>query len=272
MASRNRLSHSPPPLPVPQNTPYTSGPQTTTGTPTTSQSHGLSILTTYLLSRTSLAHAPNTPPKTSTSTSTNQPPSITTQISSLALHPTLETTLHILNSDLPSAHFLARHMSAPPATEGMLLHSILHRCEGDFRNARAWLSDVEDAVAGWVPKRKGSEELKAHVVVAMGMPGGDGHGEDLTLLEFVYEGMDGGAQKLIDDVESFRMVRGNDRELEHHVEDRIRTEMQRIIQWCTAKFGDGEWEDASGAWARPGDEVAKIGRDMVSGKLGWRKF
>ncbi|KAF9701123.1 hypothetical protein EKO04_000034 [Ascochyta lentis] len=111
---------------------------------------------------------PSQPPPTYSTLSTpllssanlTQPPahalttSLTATISSLQLHPTLEATLHILNHDLPSAHFLVRHMQAPPALEGMLLHSILHRSEGDMRNARLWLGDVGDACAGYVPKKR----------------------------------------------------------------------------------------------------------------------
>ncbi|KAI4246445.1 MAG: hypothetical protein LQ352_006388, partial [Teloschistes flavicans] len=70
---------------------------------------------------------------------------LTSSISALSLHPTLETALHILNTDLPSAHFLVRHMQSPPAYEGMFLHGILHRIEGDYDNARAWYSNVADS-------------------------------------------------------------------------------------------------------------------------------
>ena len=64
--------------------------------------------------------------------------SLSGPIAALSLHPTLEAALHILNRDLPSAHFLVRHMQAEPAFEGMFLHGILHRVEGDYDNARAW--------------------------------------------------------------------------------------------------------------------------------------
>jgi hypothetical protein len=47
-------------------------------------------------------------------------PALTSSISALELHPTLEAALHLLNGDLPSAHFLVRHMQGPPAVEGML--------------------------------------------------------------------------------------------------------------------------------------------------------
>jgi hypothetical protein len=58
------------------------------------------------------------------------------------LHPALETLLHLLNADLASAHFLVRHMQSPPAWEGMAMHALLHRFEGDLDNARAWYSDI----------------------------------------------------------------------------------------------------------------------------------
>ncbi|KAH8153253.1 uncharacterized protein LAJ45_02840 [Morchella importuna] len=48
-------------------------------------------------------------------------PSLADPISSLRVHPALEAALHILNYDLPSAHFL-----------------------GDYDNARAWYKDVSD--------------------------------------------------------------------------------------------------------------------------------
>ncbi|KAM0710978.1 hypothetical protein Q7P35_001717 [Cladosporium inversicolor] len=72
-------------------------------------------------------------------------PDLSHAISSLAVHPTLEALLHILNSDLSSAHFLVRHMEAKPAVEGMFVHGILHRVEGDYRNAEAWYRDVKDS-------------------------------------------------------------------------------------------------------------------------------
>ena len=68
-------------------------------------------------------------------------PSLTDVISSLYLHPTIEIAFHILNNDLPSAHFLVRHMETAPAYEAMYLHGILHRIEGDYENARAWYKD-----------------------------------------------------------------------------------------------------------------------------------
>lgn len=78
--------------------------------------------------------------------SSNRPrpvhPELATAIAALQLHPCIESLLHILNADLASAHFLVRHMQAPSMLEGMFLHGILHRIEGDANNAKAWYGDV----------------------------------------------------------------------------------------------------------------------------------
>lgn len=192
----------------------------------------------------------------------------TPTISTLQLHPTLEATLHILNHDLPSAHFLVRHMQAAPALEGMLLHGILHRCEGDFRNARLWTSDVGDACAGFKPKkREEGETLDADVAERCGCAGIEG-----SLLGFVYggEGVDG-ASKLIDDVEGFRRRKGGESE-ERRLNERITEEMRRVLEWCEKKFGTQTYTDASSAWVKNSEEVQKISNDMVSGGKGYRKF
>ncbi|KAJ4289728.1 hypothetical protein N0V90_011058 [Kalmusia sp. IMI 367209] len=214
------------------------------------------ILTT-LLSTTRLAH----PPSHATH------PSLTSAISSLLLHPTLEATLHILNGDLPSAHFLVRHMQAPPAIEGMLLHSILHRCEGDMQNARLWASDVRDAGEGWVPKHKGEKKLEAEVVDRIGGKENDEHS---NVVEFVYENDKEEMERLIDDVGKIRTERRSQGEAE--LENRIRNELEKVLEWCRRKFGDGEWLDASAAWVKDSEDLRRKGEDMVSGGKGWREF
>ncbi|KAF1829421.1 hypothetical protein BDW02DRAFT_642871 [Decorospora gaudefroyi] len=208
-----------------------------------------------LLPTTALLRPPQTP----------QNPSLTAKIANLHVHPTLETLLHILNHDLPSAHFLVRHMQAPPAVEGMLLHSILHRAEGDFRNARLWAGDVVDACEGFVPKHRGEgrrlgEEVLGKIEAGKGM-------DAVSLVEYVYgeEGPGG----LIDAVEKWRKDgEGEERE----IEERIRKECERLLEWCRSKFGEGEWLDASEAWVRHSDEVREISGEMVTGGKGFRKF
>ncbi|KAF2854973.1 hypothetical protein T440DRAFT_464288 [Plenodomus tracheiphilus IPT5] len=212
-----------------------------------------------LLQGTKLVH----PPKKS------QYSNLASIIADLHVHPTLEALLHILNHDLPSAHFLVRHMQAPPAVEGMLLHGILHRAEGDFPNAHAWISDVKDACAGYQPKKR-DEGKKLDDEVAEKV--GGGQGTDKSLVVFVYGEEEPG--QLIDDVESFRR-KTKSRRLggqEAELEKRIREEGQNMLEWCKMKFGSAALVDASQAWVQNSAEINKISSDMVSGGRGYRQF
>ncbi|KAL8687989.1 MAG: hypothetical protein Q9218_005983 [Villophora microphyllina] len=164
-------------------------------------------------------------------------PALTSSISALSLHPTLETALHILNTDLPSAHFLVRHMQSPPAYEGMFLHGILHRVEGDYDNARAWYDNIADS------------EVFEHV-----------WGE---------AGDKEGAQDFIGRVEGLRKRGEGDKEA---LENESRREIEKVVEWCKAKFGEGKMEDASSAWVRPSEENRQMAAGMVTGGEGFRQF
>ncbi|KAI8943468.1 hypothetical protein NX059_001473 [Plenodomus lindquistii] len=219
----------------------------------------LDSIASTLLQGTNLVHPPKKP----------QYSNVTSIIADLHVHPTIEALLHILNHDLPSAHFLVRHMQAPPAVEGMLLHGILHRAEGDFANAQAWIGDVKDACEGFQPKKRSKgKKLEDEVIEKIG----GGQGVDKTLVVFVYGDDEPG--QLIEDVESLRRSKQNQQTAggEEGLEKRIRTEGQRILEWCKTKFGTQAMEDASQAWVKNSEEINKISSDMVSGGQGHRKF
>ncbi|KAH9882805.1 hypothetical protein J1614_000171 [Plenodomus biglobosus] len=212
-----------------------------------------------LLRGTSLVHAPKK----------SQYSNLGSIVADLHVHPTLEALVHILNHDLPSAHFLVRHMQAPPAVEGMLLHGILHRAEGDFANAQAWISDVKDACEGFQPKRKDKgETLEDDVAEKVG----GGRGSDKSLIAFVYGNEEPG--QLIKEVESFRKKKQSQRagDEERLLEQRIRGEGEKMLAWCKMKFGCEAMVDASQAWVKNSEEVSKMSGDMVSGGEGYRKF
>lgn len=162
-------------------------------------------------------------------------PSLTHQISSLSLHPVLETALHLLNGDLPSAHFLVRHMQAAPAFESMYLHGILHRIEGDYDNARAWYSNVKD-----------SEVFQA------AWPAGEE-----------------AARGFIDRVEKLRKKREGDL---GELERESRREIESVVGFCRRKFGEGEVRDASAIWVQPSKEHNDMASAMIIGGEGWRQF
>lgn len=224
-----------------------------------SDKHSLDSLSRKLYPSTRLA----IPPHHSTF------PELTAAITDLRLHPTIEAALHLLNSDLPSAHFLVRHMQAPPAVEGMLLHGILHRAEGDFDNSRAWISDVKDACEGFQPKKK-DEGQKLDQGISDKTRSGTG--VEQTLVEYVYGASE--PSELIDDVEAFRKKKGSQRgeKEEEQLEERSREELRLVIEWCKVKFGAAEWMDATKAWEKNSEEISKISGDMVSGGKGHRDF
>lgn len=215
---------------------------------------------------------------------------VTTQIAALELHPTLEANLHLLNHDLPSAHFLVRHMQSSPAVEGMLLHSILHRIEGDFNNARAWAGDVwnsaeDDSRKGAPGDRdeRGKAKDNGEGFNAGSGPGrklmmfvyGDAHCEGDDAREPQYEkGVKRGAPmdeagQLIDYVEKLRKEDEGDRKI---VEREGKKEMERMLDWCAGRFGTERWVDASSAYVQPSEEIRTIGMEQTSGGKGFRDF
>jgi hypothetical protein len=164
----------------------------------------------------------------------------TKQIAALQLHPSLEAALHILNHDLPSAHFLVRHMEAPPAVEGMTLHGILHCIEGDYDNARAWYKDVASDEAG-----------KELLEKAWGKHGKEG------VLAFV------------DDVEKLdKKIDGNKAELEQTSLNAITV----VVRQCEEKFGSDRWEDALSAWTKSPEKNQEMQQAMIIGEQGHRKI
>jgi hypothetical protein len=163
---------------------------------------------------------------------------LTAQIAGLQLHPTLEAALHILNHDLPSAHFLVRHMQSTPAVEGMLLHGILHRIEGDYDNARAWYSDVAGDAGG------------------------------VKLLRRAWQGGKEEVLRFVDRVEGLKKRREGDEKVLGETSGK---EIMAVLEWCEEKFGTGKWEDASSAWAQS-EKLRVKGQQMTTGSEGFRTF
>lgn len=126
-------------------------------------------------------------------------------------------------------------MQAPPAYEGMFLHGILHRVEGDYDNARAWYNNVAES----------------------------------DVFKNSWEGGEEQARGFIDKVEGLvRRKEGDKGELEREGG----REIGKVVEWCRERFGEEEWRDASEAWVKPGEEHRKMGEEMVSGGKGFRDF
>ncbi|PQE29834.1 gtp-binding sey1 protein [Rutstroemia sp. NJR-2017a WRK4] len=179
---------------------------------------------------------------------------LTSEIASLQLHPTLETILHVLNLDLPSAHFLVRHMQSAPAFEGMYLHGILHRIEGDYDNARAWYSDVKES------------DIYAKIWGKEGHTWKDWKEKDSDNRQSLDEG-----QKFLDAVQRFKETKGKEGD-KAALEGQSRRELDETTRWCVERFGTHKMVDASSAWVKASDEIRKMGEDQVNGDSGRRKF
>lgn len=137
-------------------------------------------------------------------------------------------------------------MQAAPAYEGMYLHGILHRIEGDYDNARAWYGDVADSDVFrhvWGEKDGGKEGALGFV----------GKVEKLRKMKGKGEGEEGRQERGVLERESARELRG-------------------VVEWCVGRFGTEAWSDASGVWTRPDEEHRKVGNEMVSKGKGYREF
>jgi hypothetical protein len=159
-------------------------------------------------------------------------------ISSLNVHPTLEALLHILNLDLPSAHFLCRHMENRPAYEAMFLHGLLHRIESDYRNAELWYGDVSESeifAAAWPESRGG---LKA-------------------------------AHEFIQRVEMFKKKKEGDKQA---LQEKSKVEIEAIAKFLKEKFGTDAVVDATTVWVEKPEKSKEAAKKMIVGGEGWRQF
>ncbi|QSZ33734.1 hypothetical protein DSL72_005305 [Monilinia vaccinii-corymbosi] len=122
-------------------------------------------------------------------------PTLTSEIASLQLHSTLETALHILNLDLPSAHFLARHMQR-------------------HDDARAWYSDAKESEIYSKLWGEDGQTWKAwqeeHKI------GGGTNSLDV-------------GQKFLDAIQKFKEIRGKERE-KVSLEEQSRVEINGVIE------------------------------------------
>ncbi|KAK5061377.1 hypothetical protein LTR84_007919 [Exophiala bonariae] len=226
--------------------------------------------------------SPSTHPLFSLPVSPCKPIIDSSRISDLSLHPVLESLLHILNLDLPSAHFLLRHMQAAPAYEAMYLHGILHRIEGDLDNTRAWYRDVQDSdVFRAVWSGEGS-----------GFGGGD---EDVTRDQQAHSSIADDAttdkdsenaapgtnsmkvpiERALSFIDQLARARAPIRSGHIAPASLIHTsldELSRVWQFCKEKFGTEPVVEASNVWVSMAEKNADIAEKMITGGEGWREF
>ncbi|KAK5090764.1 hypothetical protein LTR05_000940 [Lithohypha guttulata] len=197
-------------------------------------------------------------------------------ISSLSLHPVIESVLHLLNCDLRSAHFLCRHAQVNPKFESMFIHGILHRIEGDVDNTRAWYGDVKDSEIFqhvWLESTKRSTGEKVPDAAHKGWRHFLDRVEryrDRTSKRKGSGGWDGDENNL--ELSSVK----NWAEEERLLREGSLWELQLALRFCERKFGVKQMSDARQEFIgmmESGDEKhVKIAQSMVTGGEGWREF
>lgn len=213
---------------------------------------------------------------------------MTDRITSLHLHPSLEAILHILNHDLNSAHFLVRHMQTSPQDEGMYIHGILHRIEGDYDNARAWYGNVcetECFANFWSSNDddddddKDDDEDKKHAEEQGLRKNKDGNWTDDRSRKVPLQAR---ARAFLDAIEELKSgtpqqqqhQQGKDeQDSEKRLADISEREIDAVVRFCAEKYGTGIWNDASTEWVQPEQgDVADKKKDMLTGGAGHRSF
>ncbi len=144
-------------------------------------------------------------------------------------------------------------MQAAPAYEGMFLHGILHRIEGDYDNARIWYRDVADSEVFKHTWDTVDEALGFIGDVQSLKNGGAGSG-----------GSGSGNKK-----KGGGEGEGKNKE---ELEAKSRREFEKVIEWCEKRFGTDTWEDGTKAWVKNSEKISEISQDMVTGDSGHRKF
>ncbi|EXJ80299.1 hypothetical protein A1O1_08441 [Capronia coronata CBS 617.96] len=269
---------------------------------TTAQNQDPSSSSSYqtLLSRLTPPSLPHDP--LSLPTSPLKPHLPATEIASLQLHPVIESALHILNHDLPAAHFLLRHMQAPPAWEAMYLHGILHRVEGDVDNARAWLwrlfgvkfnikgkikvaikVTIKANIEGKIKakgkmanstKRKGKEKANYFALFRIRRVISDNNLTRtlvvITITIIILGLVLSHSQDHPNSNRTFPMP--SEAHTHSSLGDLSLQELLRFLSYCEAKFGTDRVVDASGIWVSMADKHKDKAADMITGGEGWREF
>jgi hypothetical protein len=155
----------------------------------------------------------------------------------------------------------------------MALHGLLHRMEGDFDNARAWLGDVFDVAEGRIKggelKGQTKEERGEVVDFLLCIWGYSLRSRKNGDVECSLDDARKRALALTDEVEALRRKKEGD---EDELRGKCKEELERVVEWCEGKFGMGRVVDATGAWVKPMEHVKEIGEEQVSGGKGWREF
>jgi len=174
-------------------------------------------------------------------------------------------------------------MQSPPAVEGMYIHGILHRVEGDYDNARAWYADVCSTPAFTQFWGKDDPDDSSNTTDSAAQKGADAgkvtFGDDERWHD--ERGQKAppqtSARIFLNSIEALRKSHSkqngaSDDDLSSSLASQSRAEIEALIAYCAQRFGTEAWTDAREAYVQPSEETRAMGQDMVSGGEGFRKF
>jgi hypothetical protein len=191
---------------------------------------------------------------------------IQSAIADACLHPLIEATLHLLNDDVFSAHFLLRKMQED--IWGKWLHGILHAIEGDVRNAKCWYRDVPKEILTLVYFDSISTSphvLASHAMDLLSLALGASPEDCVTSTE--RSSLAKGDAYNIDDLKG---VIANETivVLEMQVRRARWIELKTLLEHLVELYEWSSWEGTK-AYTKDSDEMKKKGRVLGEG---WRKF
>lgn len=178
-----------------------------------------------------------------------------------------------MNLDLPSAHFLLRHMQADPAWEAMFLHGILHRIEGDLDNTRAWYKDVVHSDVFkhvWGQDDYPGRKVQNDGSATRGPDKEHSKREDRDEREISLALQR--SLTFLDELEQAKATVRSGRPPPDHLLEASSAEFERVLAFCEGKFETNIVAEASGVWVSMAEKHAESAEKMMTGGEGWREF
>ncbi|KAL9086221.1 MAG: hypothetical protein Q9159_004286 [Coniocarpon cinnabarinum] len=178
----------------------------------------------------------------------------------------------------------------PPKIEGMLLHAVLHRLEGDYENSRAWYTDVSQKSENHRKNVRMPEQASEDVwtfTYPQGVSETNNFLDSLMQWRVAHEP----AYKrthpdLTASVSNGHSNNPNGTSISHDAQQGMsqmsdieylrkwhECELRKLWTWCSRRYGLQKWEQADGEFVDGSDDkYEEMKKSQVVGGEGWRQF
>ena len=166
-----------------------------------------------------------------------------------------------------------------PKVEGMHIHAILHRLEGDYNNALGWYRDLSSASSAAL-RVEGGESVFTYTFPTLPLDTAMNLVRDMRSLEMRQCSQRRRVQliKQLGMDTSRAVIKGWNFAYERDYE-RLRreskAEISSVLDWCERRYGLDAWPDASGEFVRPSEispKHSELVKRQIMGGEGWRQF